>query len=143
MSSIEVTNLNKFVDDRGWSLNDIYSMFPEGECQINFSFMDPNVIKAWHRHKNQDDYFCVVRGKAIVGTYNEDTEELTRTIAGEHCPKVIRIPAGTWHGLSSIGDEPVCLLYLVTKKYNPEEPDEERDHYKAFVPNDFWEPKFK
>ena len=76
-----VHKLNKFSDARGWSLNDIYSEFrryalspKEGKSsdenvgrdldfQVNYSILHPGVVKAWHRHKYQDDFFCVLHGK--------------------------------------------------------------------------------
>ena len=68
--------LAKFVDSRGWSLNDVYSMFnPKLEdannYQINYSILYPGIIKAWHRHKYQDDYFCILKGMAQVGVYTD------------------------------------------------------------------------
>ena len=71
--------LKKFTDSRGWSLNDIYAEYqkavtaqnldakcPDDETdlmnfQINYSILYPGIIKAWHRHKYQDDFFCIFK----------------------------------------------------------------------------------
>ena len=141
--------LNKFVDSRGWSLNDIYSFceVPE-KAQINYSILYPGIVKAWHRHKYQDDYFCVVKGMAKVGVVMDDYPhkglyEVDQFYIGEHNPGVVHIKAGEWHGLTAVGTEPVGLLYLVTNRYNPEEPDEERCPHHNFVGSMWWLPEHK
>ncbi len=155
---MKVYKLNKFADSRGWSLNDVYGMAPfqlgtvmgcNGHCktcnstQVNYSILYPGVVKAWHRHKCQDDYFCVIKGMAQIGVYNEKTGEATKIFAGEHNPCVVRIEAGEWHGLTPVGNESCGLLYYVTCKYNPSDPDEERADFDAFVGAEWWAPEFK
>jgi dTDP-4-dehydrorhamnose 3,5-epimerase len=138
-----VTSLNKFADSRGWSLNDIYAQIPlTSRQQVNFSILYPGIVKAWHRHKHQDDYFCVLTGMAQVGVYS-DENGAEKFFIGEHNPAVIHIKAGEWHGLTAIGDKPVGLLYMVTKDYNPNEPDEERAGHLSFVDDEWWKPENK
>ena len=138
-----VHNLPKFCDARGWSVNDIYSMVPEHKrCQINYSILHPGVVKAWHRHKHQDDYFFVLHGMAQVGIYS-DENGAEKHFIGEHNPAVIHIKAGEWHGLTAVGSKPVGLLYLVTNTYNPALPDEERASFDRFVGSDWWKPENK
>jgi dTDP-4-dehydrorhamnose 3,5-epimerase len=138
-----ITPLPKFADSRGWSLNDIYSKVPlSARQQTNFSILYPGIVKAWHRHKNQDDYFCVLTGMAQVGVYS-DKNGAEKFFIGEHNPAIVHIKAGEWHGLTAIGDKPVGLLYMVTNTYNPSSPDEERAGYKDFVDDNWWKPENK
>ena len=139
--------LAKFVDSRGWSHNDVYSMFnPKLEdannYQINYSILYPGIIKAWHRHKYQDDYFCILKGMAQVGVYT-DKNGPEKFHIGEHNPSVVHIRAGEWHGLTAVGNEPCGLLYLVTNKYDPINPDEERAGPFDFVDESWWLPENK
>jgi dTDP-4-dehydrorhamnose 3,5-epimerase len=136
-----VIPLKKFADSRGWSLNDIYSG-DHPEFQINYSILYPGIVKAWHRHEHQDDYFCVLKGMAQVGIYS-DEEGAEKYFIGEHNPCVIHIKAGEWHGLTCVGTEPCGLLYLVTKRYDPSNPDEERATPDTFVGLDWWKPENK
>jgi dTDP-4-dehydrorhamnose 3,5-epimerase len=155
---MKIFKLDKFADSRGWSLNDIYANadFVIGsvkgvsphckQCnsfQVNYSVVNPGIIKAWHRHKCQDDYFCIVKGMAQVGVYNPKTKRAEKFFIGEHNPCVVRIDAGEWHGLTPIGDESCGLLYFVTCKYDPQNPDEERASYTDFVDKDWWKPENK
>tara|TARA_R110000824_G_scaffold63133_3_gene166373 strand:+ start:1571 stop:1996 length:426 start_codon:yes stop_codon:yes gene_type:complete len=134
--------LPKFADSRGWSLNDIYGRFDGYPYQVNYSILYPGIIKAWHRHKHQDDYFCILKGMAQVGIYS-DQEGPEKFFIGEHNPSVVHVNAGEWHGLTAVGNEPCGLLYLVTKKFNPAEPDEERAGPFEFVEKDWWLPENK
>ena len=153
-----ITKLDKFTDARGWSHMDIYNIIQEdtrvngettppnwvkeGNFQINYSVLYPGVIKAWHRHKNQDDYFCVIKGMAQVGVYS-DIKGAEKFFMGEHNPSLLHIKAGEWHGLTCVGNEPCGLLYLVTNKYDAQNPDEERAVHDAFVSEDWWLPENK
>jgi len=152
-----VHNLTKFCDARGWSVNDIYNIvrtnlaqsdastpydtkYSFKDCQINYSILHPGVVKAWHRHKHQDDYFFVLHGMAQVGVYS-DENGAEKYFIGEHNPAVIHIRAGEWHGLTAVGSKPVGLLYLVTNTYNPTFPDEERAPHDSFVGRNWWLPE--
>ncbi len=128
--------MNIWLDDRGYSYMNIFSEAPM-EGQVNFSVVNPGVIKAWHRHKYQTDYWMIVMGDAKVGLYDSEKGEGKAIYMGEHNPKVIAIPPGIWHGLTPVGGKPCAILYYVTRKYDPENPDEERAPYDAFPFN--WE----
>jgi len=114
--------------------------------QINYSVLYPGIVKAWHRHKYQDDYFCVIKGNAQVGIVQDDTPlpglvQAEKFYMGEHNPSILHIPAGEWHGLTVVGTEPAGLLYLVTNEYNTAKPDEERCPHYSFVGNIWWLPE--
>jgi dTDP-4-dehydrorhamnose 3,5-epimerase len=143
---MKLHKIEKFMDARGWSMNDIYACTPVGstdDYQINYSVLYPGIIKAWHRHKHQNDFFCVLHGTAQVGIYNPDTQEATKLFVGDMNPQIIEIEAGEWHGLTAVGPQPVGLLYLVTNQYNPSEPDEERASWASFVGSEWWLPENK
>jgi dTDP-4-dehydrorhamnose 3,5-epimerase len=138
-------------DDRGWGLHDI---FPEiGVGQINISETYPGVIRAYHRHRNQSDNWRLVSGDIEVRLYYPpDFWELHTNKAVEdwffhrkiylHGPDeyVLGISPLVWHGFRVLGNKPATLLYHVTNKYDPENPDEERMAWDAFGP---WETEFK
>ena len=140
--------LKKFVDARGWSINDIYSSFRKSghdptNFQINYSVLYPGIVKAWHRHEKQDDFFCVLHGMAQVGVYNEDTGVASKIFVGDMNPQIVHIEAGEYHGLTPTGPQPVGLLYIVTNQYDEEKPDEERIGFEAFVGAEWWFPENK
>jgi dTDP-4-dehydrorhamnose 3,5-epimerase len=115
-----------FADDRGYSLmNQMQGvMSPAG--QINYSVQYPGVIKAWHRHALQTDFWMCLQGHLKVGVYRESDARAWMAIVGEKNPCVVIIPPPLWHGAATVGDAPGGLLYYVTHAYNAAQPDEQR-----------------
>ncbi len=115
-----------FADDRGYSLmNQMQGvMGPQG--QINYSTQYPGVIKAWHRHHLQTDFWMCLVGHIKVGVHREDDGASWLLVTGEKKPGVLIIPPPLWHGAATVGDQPAGLLYYVTHAYNAQKPDEDR-----------------
>jgi dTDP-4-dehydrorhamnose 3,5-epimerase len=91
----------------------------------------PELIKAFHWHAKQWDYWDVVTGDArivLVDLREESpTAGVTQVIfAGEHAPKVVAIPPRVAHGYQVLSLRDVMLCYYVTEPYNPDDPDEGR-----------------
>lgn len=121
-----------YADDRGWSLmNQLQGvMSPQG--QVNFSVQYPGVVKAWHRHTRQTDFWIGLTGHIKVGVYDQSSERAWSIVIGEKRPGVVVIPPPLWHGAATVGDSPAGLLYYVTHAYDPANPDEERTSPDAF-----------
>ena len=115
-----------FADDRGWSLmNQMQgAMGPQG--QVNYSVQYPGVIKAWHRHALQTDFWICLQGHIKVGVYREEDQRAWMLVIGEKRPGVVIIPPPLWHGAATVGDSQAGLLYYVTHAYNAKQPDEQR-----------------
>jgi dTDP-4-dehydrorhamnose 3,5-epimerase len=118
-----------YADDRGWSLmNQLKGvMGPEG--QVNFSVQYPGVVKAWHRHRAQTDFWIGLTGHLKAGVHRESDGQSWLLVIGEKRPGVLVIPRTLWHGAATVGDVPCGLLYYVTHSYNAAKPDEERRAY--------------
>jgi dTDP-4-dehydrorhamnose 3,5-epimerase len=98
--------------------------FGEGFGQWSHSLMFDGVIKAWHLHHLQIDWWYVVNGVLRVGlcdlrpdspTYKQTMDFL---MGDFQPPQVLRIPPGVAHGCKTV-QGPVNLLYLTSKVYNP------------------------
>lgn len=126
-----------YADDRGWSIMNLLTgaLGPEG--QVNFSCQHPGVVKAWHRHAKQTDFWLCVRGHIKAGVWRDGEPWAWLAVLGEKAPGVLVIPPGLWHGAATVGCEPAGLLYYVTHAYNPAEPDEQRRPYDS-VPGFPW-----
>lgn len=118
-----------FADDRGWSLMNLMQGVMTHDGQINYSVMYPGVIKAWHRHHKQTDFWLCPMGHIKVGVHNEETGRTWQIVIGPMRPGILIIPPTLWHGGASVGHEPAGLLYYVTHSYDPKQPDEDRRAY--------------
>lgn len=89
------------------------------------------VIRAFHKHEKQWDYFTVVNGKAKVWVVNPEKKEVKCFIlSGANMTRLI-IPPGWWHGWESLMLNTI-LISTVTEVYDRENPDEERVSYECF-----------
>ncbi len=124
-----------FKDARGRGKYGLFSDLVDG--QINISYSYPGTIRAFHRHEKQWDNWLVVKGNLEVVLYTEppmfysELEKLELHYLSEG-DDVLKIPPSVWHGFRVLGNEEAVLLYYVTNKYNPANPDEEREKWNAF-----------
>ncbi|MDX2147694.1 MAG: hypothetical protein SFZ23_09250 [Planctomycetota bacterium] len=118
------------VDDRGWSLMNQMQGVMSAQGQVNYSVQNPGVIKAWHRHHKQTDFWMCLMGHIKVGVHREASNGVEAAswliVTGEHKPGVVIIPPPLWHGAATVGHTPAGLFYYVTHQYDPAAPDEDR-----------------
>jgi dTDP-4-dehydrorhamnose 3,5-epimerase len=91
----------------------------------------PELIKAFHWHKKQWDYWDIAAGNARVVLVDLRKDSPTvgvtqQVIMGENAPKMIAIPPYVAHGYQCLGTQDVELIYYVTEPYDPKDPDEGR-----------------
>lgn len=130
IDGVSVKKLIKHTDERGFfeeliRVNDDF--FKEGFGQLSHSFMYPGVIKAWHLHNTQIDWWFVARGTLKVALYDNRKDSSTykvilEKLMGKNGENVIlKIPAGVAHGCKVLGEESAELFYVTSKIYNSEE----------------------
>jgi dTDP-4-dehydrorhamnose 3,5-epimerase len=91
----------------------------------------PELIKAFHWHRRQWDYWDIVKGNARVVLVDlrpdSPTKGKTQVVtAGQNSPKMIAIPPLVAHGYQGLDLQDVLLCYYVTEPYDPQQPDEGR-----------------
>jgi len=133
IDGVQIKRLTPHADERGFLMellrsdDEIFSGF--GQCYVSMNY--PGIVRAWHYHKRQEDYFVVVKGMCKVGLYDMREGSPTRGKAeahylGEHNPIMVGIPIGVVHGYKTVGTEPSLLINFPTEVYNAQEPDEYR-----------------
>ena len=87
----------------------MHAAFPGFECkQINYSEMDPGVIKAFHVHRRQTDVWFVPPGDKMLLVLvdvraGSPTEKVVRRLVlGEGAARLVRIPPGVAHGVKNL-----------------------------------------
>lgn len=99
----------------------------EGFGQITLRFIPPGSVVGNHRHLNRNERWTIFQGAAIVRLEYPDG----RRMVVEGARRVIDVPAGTGHQLTSLGPQDVCLVWHTDVIYDPEEPDEEEWEWRA------------
>lgn len=151
IDGVEVVELRRFHDDGG-AMTELgrlsagaHADLPGFEVrQVNFSTMDPGVIKAFHLHRRQTDVWfvppsskmLVVLGDVRDGSPTEG--EVRRIVMGDGTSRLLRIPPGVAHGVRNVGTDVGQIVYFVDVQFDPspEGCDEGRlpwDHFGAQV----------
>jgi dTDP-4-dehydrorhamnose 3,5-epimerase len=126
---VKVKKLKIFGDERGF-FSEIFrcseDIFQEKLGQLSFSTVFVGVAKAWHLHKVQTDWMCVLSGDMKLVLY--DTRKGSKTygrreeiLMGETFGiKVVRIPPGIAHGYKVVNG-PMKILYVADREYDPKD----------------------
>jgi dTDP-4-dehydrorhamnose 3,5-epimerase len=100
--------------------------FTEGFGQLSCSLMYTGVIKAWHIHKKQVDWWYVAGGVVKVALYDTRPDSLShketmQLLMGDNQPAIVlRIPPGVAHGCKCLNG-PANLFYITSDVYSPED----------------------
>lgn len=130
INGVRIKELVRHPDERGYFeevIRKTDEFFSEGFAQLSHSFMFPGVVKAWHIHKTQIDWWYVAKGTVKAAVYDARKssptyKELNEFMLGD--PKVpnlvLKIPAGVAHGLKVI-EGPADLIYVTSGIYSKDE----------------------
>ncbi|MFC4077972.1 dTDP-4-dehydrorhamnose 3,5-epimerase family protein [Salinithrix halophila] len=136
IEGVTFKKLVKHCDDRGTFmevLRDDEALL-ERFGQLSASLTYPGVIKAFHYHDYQDDlwYFPVGNAQVVLHDLRSDSPSQGKTgvyYMGEENPSLLLIPKGVAHGYRVLGQRPAMIVYVTTRSYNPDHPDEKRIPY--------------
>jgi dTDP-4-dehydrorhamnose 3,5-epimerase len=148
IDGVKVKQLRMIADERGFVMemlrsdDEIFERFG----QVYLSVAYPGVVKGWHYHKLQTDYFTIVKGMMKVVLYDQRKDsqtygQINEFFMGELRPMLLVIPPYVVHGMKAIGTEPGYLINCPTLPYEHKSPDEYRiDPHGGEIPYN-WERK--
>lgn len=129
IEGVEVKALRTHPDTRGFFREVIRvtdGFFGEGFGQLSHNCMYPGVVKAWHVHVRQVDWWYVPIGavkvalhdlREVSSTYRQTEEVLLGDL---YAAQVLRIPPGVAHGCRVLGGV-THLFYVTSSVYDPAE----------------------
>ena len=145
ISGVEIKKLKFIKDERGRLAeilkNDEKYFEKFGQIYVPTALL--GVVKAWHYHRLQNDYFFCIFGKMSVGLYDSRPDSSTFKQAQEIImtfeePILLKIPPMAYHGFKCIGKEEAAIINMPTELYNYKEPDEYRvDAFDNDIPFDW------
>ncbi|HRZ87788.1 MAG TPA: dTDP-4-dehydrorhamnose 3,5-epimerase family protein, partial [bacterium] len=103
----------------------------------------PGVVKGWHYHKKQTDFFTVVKGMMKIVLYDARKssptyKEVNEFFLGDHNPACLSIPPEVVHGFKCVSLEEAMVVNVPTEPYDPKNPDEHRiDPHTNDIPYDW------
>jgi dTDP-4-dehydrorhamnose 3,5-epimerase len=133
IDGVKTKKLKVIPDERGRLMEilrndeDMFTRFGQVYMTTNY----PEIVKAWHYHKLQDDNVCCLIGMIKLVIYDDRDSsttkgEINEFIIGTHNPMLIKIPAGCYHGWKCISENESIVVSIPTEAYNYKEPDEYR-----------------
>jgi len=133
IDGVVIKDINVIPDERGRLMEILrrddghFEKFGQVYMTTNY----PGVVKAWHYHKVQCDNVVCVKGMIKLVLY--DAREgsptkgrLNEYFIGDHNHKLIRIPAGVWHGWKCVSESESLVVNVPTEMYDHKNPDEFR-----------------
>ena len=142
IDGVKVKKLRLIPDERGRLMeilrndDEIFERF--GQVYMTTAY--PEVVKAWHYHRKQDDHFACISGRIKLALYdsreNSPTKgEVNQFIMDTENPIVVKIPKLVYHGFKCISNYEALVINVPTQPYNRENPDEFRiDAYDNDIP---------
>jgi dTDP-4-dehydrorhamnose 3,5-epimerase len=129
IDGVMIKTLVRHPDERGFfeeliRVSDPF--FQEGFGQLARSLMHEGVVKAWHVHKTQIDWWYAATGTIKVALYDTRKESssyktLQEFVLGEEGEEIIvKIPPGVAHGCKVLKG-PANLIYVTSTVYSKDE----------------------
>ena len=130
IADVEARPFAVWPDDRGYFLEvarlgqGLVAEFSAGSMQISAALNYPGIVKAFHYHKAQSDYWVPAAGLLQVALVDlrrgSKTFGLKNTFyIGALRPWQLLIPPGVAHGYKVIGEQPSVLVYVTNRIYDP------------------------
>jgi UDP-2-acetamido-2,6-beta-L-arabino-hexul-4-ose reductase len=94
-----------------------------GGGQIFFSTTKPGVIRGNHFHSRKIEWFCVVRGEAVIRIRRVGDNKVREFRVCGSAPEFISIPALHTHQIENVGDEDLLTMFWSSEIFQPGDPD--------------------
>jgi len=135
---VDIIPLEVHVDDRGFLFEVIRRVGCKDRHSVCHKFGQVYIvhnpargtIRAFHRHQELWDFFCIIRGRAKF-CFVDELGNTKQCVLTERKPALIVVPPRIYHGWMSLDDDTI-LLSIASEVYNRQSPDEERVPYDHF-----------
>ncbi|MBV9304274.1 MAG: dTDP-4-dehydrorhamnose 3,5-epimerase family protein [Acidobacteriaceae bacterium] len=132
IEDVEANPFPLWPDDRGYFLEvarlrqGLIRSFALESTQVSAALNYPGIIKAFHFHRFQTDYWVAAAGLLQVALVDlrrgSRTHGLKNTFyVGPMRPWQLLIPPGIAHGYKVIGEQPSVLIYITNRTYDPKD----------------------
>ncbi len=129
IDGVVIKKLTTYPDQRGFFREVVRvsdDFFGEGFGQWSHTKSYQGVVKAWHVHQRQVDWWYVASGRVKVALYDTRADSpthghLMEILLGEEMdPSVLRVPPGVAHGYRVLSAE-AHLFYITSRTYDPDD----------------------
>ena len=107
-------------DERGY-LFEVIRLASGG--QVFFSTTKPGVIRGNHFHTRKIEWFCVLKGAAVIRLRKVDDSEVHEFHVSGDSPQFISIPVLYTHQIENVGDGDLLTMFWCNEIFVPEDAD--------------------
>jgi UDP-2-acetamido-2,6-beta-L-arabino-hexul-4-ose reductase len=122
-----VRKLDIKTDQRGWLAEILRreNLHPGREAfgQFFVTTAYPGISKGHHYHLRKHEWFCVIKGRALLALEDIDTKQRTEIVMGEDNMVTVELPLRSAHAIKNTGQEMMYLLAYTDEPFNPEDSD--------------------
>ncbi|MEM4267918.1 MAG: WxcM-like domain-containing protein [Candidatus Woesearchaeota archaeon] len=121
--------IEKNIDNRGWLAEILKAkdLKKKKFGQIFITVAKPGITKGGHYHKRKREFFCVIKGSAILTlqkiTPSEEIITTEKIEMGEDKLMVVEIEPYNLHYILNNGKEDMYLLVYTDEEFNPKDTD--------------------
>lgn len=94
-----------------------------GGGQIHFATTKPGVIRGNHFHSRKVEWFCVVRGEAVIRIRRVGEQRIREFRVSGSSPEFISIPALCTHQIENVGAEDLLTMFWCNEIFQAADPD--------------------
>ena len=127
MMDIKIKEIEKKTDERGWLIEFLHmNETPKKEGQFYVTTQKPGIVRGNHYHKRKNEWFGIIKGKAIIALKDMktgETEEVELDEGTKDKIKVIYVPKNIVHAIKCIGDEPSIMIAFIDEEFDEKDPD--------------------
>jgi len=128
IEEVKIIPLRQIPDERGKIMHMLRCTDPHFEKfgEIYFSIAYPGVIKGWHLHTKQIQFYAVIAGMIKLVLYDEregspTKGEIMEIFTGEDNYQLVRIPTRVVNGYKTIGTKSAIVANCATQPHDPDE----------------------
>jgi dTDP-4-dehydrorhamnose 3,5-epimerase-like enzyme len=124
---MEIKKLEIKTDQRGWLAEILRreDLHPGREAfgQFFVTTAHPGVSKGHHYHLRKHEWFCVIKGRALLVLEDIDTKQRTEIPMGEDSMVTVELPLRSAHAIKNTGDDMMYLLAYTDEPFDPQDQD--------------------
>jgi len=124
LSHVEPDNLRHqpplHTDPRG-SLVEVIKLAQGG--QVFFSTTKPGVVRGNHFHTRKIEWFCVLRGEAVIRLRRVGTNDVKEFHVSGEQPQFISIPVFHTHNIENVGDDELLTMFWCNEIFDQADAD--------------------
>ena len=125
IEKLRIKKLDIKKDSRGWLAELIKSADVDNQKfgQIGITVAYPGQTKGGHYHTRKREWYCVLRGSALLTLVNIKTNKKTEVKMGEKNMILIEIPINHFHFIKNVGKKDMYLLFYTNEVFDLKDSD--------------------